>query len=221
MLDERMVYSCGYWRNAATLDEAQEAKLDLVCRKLELRPGLRLLDIGCGWGGLAQFAAERYGARVVGITLSAEQAMVAERRCAGLPVEIRLQDFREMKETFDRTASLGMLEHVGSRNYRAYMEVVHRSLVPGGLALVHTIGSCVSQASTDPWLAKYIFPDAVLPSIKQLGEAIEGLLVMEDWHNFGPITTARSSPGTRTWLAPGHCSRATTNAFGGCGASTC
>jgi len=185
MLDRRMVYSCAYWRSAATLDEAQEAKLDLVCRKLGLQRGMRLLDIGCGWGGLAHFAAERYGAQVVGITLSRAQAAVAERRCAGLPVEIRLQDYRSVAGTFDRIASLGMLEHVGPHNYRAYMEVVRRCLADDGLALVHTIGNSYTRASTDPWLSKYVFPDAVLPSIKQLGEAMEGVLVMEDWHNFG------------------------------------
>ncbi|MFU8833083.1 MAG: class I SAM-dependent methyltransferase, partial [Wenzhouxiangella sp.] len=134
MLDRRMVYSCGYWRSADCLDDAQEAKLDLICRKLDLQPGQRLLDIGCGWGSLAQYAAEVYGVEVVGVTVSREQAMLARERCAGLPVDIRLCDYREFRdidESFDHVASVGMVEHVGSRNYATYMKVAERCLKPG------------------------------------------------------------------------------------------
>jgi cyclopropane-fatty-acyl-phospholipid synthase len=112
MLDRRMVYSCGYWKNAGNLEEAQEANLDLTCRKLGLQPGDRLLDIGCGWGSFAGYAAKRYGVSVVGITVSREQAALAWEFCAGLPVEIRLQDYREMNEPFDHIVSIGMFEHV-------------------------------------------------------------------------------------------------------------
>ena len=108
MLDPRMQYSCAYWKEANTLEEAQEAKLDLICRKLDLEPGVKLLDIGCVWGGLAEFAASRYGVSVVGITISKEQHQLARDRCKGLDVEIRLQDYRDLNDTFDRVVSVGM-----------------------------------------------------------------------------------------------------------------
>ncbi len=185
MLDARMVYTCGYWKDAQTLDQAQEAKLDLVCRKIGLQPGMRVLDIGCGWGSFAKFAAEKYGTEVVGITVSKEQVELAQKRCVGLPIEIRLQDYREVTGTFDRVVSLGMFEHVGVKNYRTYMEVVHRLLPDQGIFLLHTIGGNISVPSTDRWIGKYIFPNSMLPSIAQIGNAIERLFVMEDWHNFG------------------------------------
>ncbi|HKI73349.1 MAG TPA: cyclopropane fatty acyl phospholipid synthase [Pseudomonadales bacterium] len=184
MLDERMIYSCGYWRNANNLDDAQEAKLDLACRKLGLKPGMRVLDIGCGWGGAARYAAETYGVDVVGVTISHEQVEKAEEVCAGLPVEIRLQDYRELDEKFDRIFSIGMFEHVGFKNYRRYMEVASRCLKENGMFLLHTIGFPLSSAKIDPWIAKYIFPNSMLPSVKQIGKAMENLFVMEDWHNF-------------------------------------
>ncbi len=185
MLDARMVYTCGYWKEVKTLDEAQEAKLDLVCRKIGLQPGMKVLDVGCGWGGFAKFAAERYGATVVGITISKEQAALARERCKGLPIEIRIQDYREVNEQFDHIISLGMFEHVGEKNYREYMEVAARCLKPGGLFLLHTIGSNESNKVMDPWIDKYIFPNAFLPSVQHIAKASEGLFVMEDWHNFG------------------------------------
>ncbi len=185
MLDSRMIYSCGYWKDATNLEEAQEAKLDLICRKLKLEPGMKLLDIGCGWGGLAKFAAERYEVLVVGVTISKEQAVLAKERCAGLPIDIRLQDYRDITEQFDRVVSVGMFEHVGYKNYREYMEVVHRVLVPSGLTLLHTIGSNRSVHSTDPWIDKYIFRGGMLPSVKQIATASERLFALEDWHNFG------------------------------------
>jgi cyclopropane-fatty-acyl-phospholipid synthase len=186
MLDKRMVYTCGYWKDATTLDEAQEAKLDLVCRKVGLKAGDRILDIGCGWGSFAKFAAEKYGASVVGITVSVEQAALARERCKGLPIEIRVQDYREVNEQFDHIISLGMFEHVGVKNYRTYFEMANRCLKDGGLFLLHTIGSDFSAATGDPWMEKYIFPGGMLPSVTQIGKATEGLFVMEDWHNFGP-----------------------------------
>lgn len=186
MLDPRMIYSCAYWRNADSLDAAQEAKLDLVCRKLGLEPGMQVLDIGCGWGGAAQFAAERYGVSVTGVTVSRNQAAAAEERCKGLPVRILLQDYRSLDGRFDRIYSLGMFEHVGFRNYRVYFETARRLLVEDGLFLLHTIGSNVSLETTDPWIERYIFPNSMLPSMAQIASAVEGLFVVEDWHAFGP-----------------------------------
>jgi len=186
MLDRRMIYSCGYWKDAATLDEAQEAKLDLVCRKLGLKAGMRVLDIGCGWGGTAMFAAERYGVSVVGITVSAEQVKLAQDACRGVDVEIRLQDYRDLDGRFDRVLSIGMFEHVGQKNYATFMAIVRRHLADDGLFLLHTIGSNRSVTSVDPWLERYIFPNSMLPSARQIAAAAEGRFVIEDWHSFGP-----------------------------------
>lgn len=185
MLDDFMAYSCGYWKEASNIHEAQVAKFDLICKKLEFKPGMRVLDIGCGWGGFAKYAAKNYGVEMVGITLSENQAQLAKEACAGLPVEIRVQDYRDVNETFDRILEIGMFEHVGVKNYRTFMEMVHRCLKPDGLFMLHTIGSNKSGVVTDPWIAKYIFPNSHLPSIAQIGEAVEGLFSMEDWHNFG------------------------------------
>jgi len=185
MLDPLMIYSCGYWKTAQTLDEAQIAKVDLVCRKLQLRPGMRVLDIGCGWGGAAKYVAEHYGCSVVGVTISEEQQRLGQEMCQDLPVEIRLQDYRDLDETFDRVYSIGMFEHVGYRNYRRFMEVVRRVLAEDGLLLLHTIGGNRTVHTTDPWINRYIFPNGMLPSVRQIGDAAEGLFVMEDWHNFG------------------------------------
>jgi cyclopropane-fatty-acyl-phospholipid synthase len=186
MLDPRMIYSCAYWREANDLASAQEAKLDLICRKLRLEPGMRVLDIGCGWGGAAQFAAERYGVQVTGVTVSKNQAAAAAERCKGLPVTILLQDYRSLEGQFDRVYSIGMFEHVGLRNYRTYFSHVRRLMTEDGLFLLHTIGSNVSERSTDPWIERYIFPNSMLPSIAQIAKASEAYFVMEDWHSFGP-----------------------------------
>jgi cyclopropane-fatty-acyl-phospholipid synthase len=185
MLDKRMIYSCGYWKYASTLDEAQDAKLDLICRKLDLQPGMRLLDIGCGWGGTAKFVAENYGVDVLGITVSKEQVVLGKEFCRGLPVEIRLQDYRALKGTFDRIVSIGMIEHVGYKNYTTFMNVVRRSLREDGLFLLQTIGGNQRVSGCDPWIERYIFPNSMLPSPGQLSAAIEGLFVLEDWHSFG------------------------------------
>lgn len=185
MLDSRMTYSCGYWENGADLEEAQRGKLDMICRKLQLKPNMKLLDIGCGWGGLLKYAAENYGVSGVGLTISKEQAELAEKHCAGLPVEIRLQDYREIEGIFDGVVSVGMFEHVGYKNYRTFMEVARNCLQEDGLFLLHTIASNNSVRTCDSWFDKYIFPNGMLPSIRQLGGALEDRFIMEDWHNIG------------------------------------
>jgi len=186
MLDSRMIYSCAYWRNAHDLEEAQLAKLDLVCRKVGLKPGAKVLDLGCGWGGFARYAAEAYGAEITGLTVSREQAVLAARRCRGLPIEIRLEDYRAARGRYDAVISLGMLEHVGPKNYRTYMEVSQRCLAPHGVALIQTICNNCSARYIDPWMDRYIFPNSVIPSLDQLAVAMQGLFVLEDVHNFGP-----------------------------------
>lgn len=184
MLDKRMTYTCAFWENVRTLDEAQEQKLDLTCRKLKLQPGMHVLDIGCGWGSFAKFAAEKYGVRVTGITISKEQAEMARERCKDWPIEIRLADYRKLDEPFDAIASLGMFEHVGYKNYDAYMKTVHRCLKDDGLFLLHTVGGNTAHTFTDQWLNKYIFPNAMIPTMRLIGQFIEGLFVMEHWQNF-------------------------------------
>ncbi|HEV2613544.1 MAG TPA: cyclopropane fatty acyl phospholipid synthase [Gammaproteobacteria bacterium] len=188
MLDKRMTYTCGYWKKAKNLEQAQEAKLDLVCQKLGLKPGMTVLDIGCGWGAFLQYAAEKYGVKAVGITISKDQANLAKRNCRDLPVEIRFEDYRELNkssEKFDRIVSLGMFEHVGHKNYKIYMKTMRHCLTDDGLFLLHTIGRNDTSYTTDEWIAKYVFPNGMLPSIKQIGQSIENVFVMEDWHNFG------------------------------------
>jgi len=185
MLDARMVYTGAYWRKASNLDDAQQAKLELICRKIGLKAGMRVLDIGCGWGGFAKYAAEEYGTKVLGITVSAQQADYAKRVCAGLPVEVRLQDYRELRERFDRIVSLGMFEHVGHKNHYIYMQVARRCLEDDGLFLLSTIGDNITTAATDAWISKYIFPNGDVPSLAQIARASEGLFIIEDLHNFG------------------------------------
>jgi cyclopropane-fatty-acyl-phospholipid synthase len=185
MLDSRMLYSCGYWAKAANLEEAQEHKLELTCRKLELRRGERLLDIGCGWGGLARYAAENYGVEVVGITISAEQQKLAQERCLGLPVRIELMDYRKLGGRYDKIVSIGMFEHVGPKNYPAYFDAALRLLDSDGLFLLHTIGCHATCRKTDAWIDNHIFPNGKLPSARELATALEGRFLIEDWHNFG------------------------------------
>lgn len=185
MLDPTMCYSCGYWKEASNLHEAQLAKLELACRKLQLRPGMTLLDIGCGWGSLAEHAARHHGVKVTGITISKQQAELARERCRDLPVDIQLCDYRDLAGQYDRILSIGMFEHVGQRNYDSYFATVDRLLADDGLFLLHTIGSNTSRISADPWINRYIFPNGILPSIRQIAEASEEYLVVEDWQNFG------------------------------------
>ncbi|MBU1166779.1 cyclopropane fatty acyl phospholipid synthase [Patescibacteria group bacterium] len=185
MLDKRMVYTCAYFKDVDDLDLAQEAKLNLVCRKIGLKENDKVLDIGCGFGSFAEYAARHYGAKVVGITVSKEQAKLAKKYTSGLPAEIRLQDYRDVNEKFDHIVSLGMIEHVGYRNYRTYMELAHKCLNDSGLFLIQTIGSLETSKATDRWIEKYIFPNSLLPSLDYLAKSTEGLFVLEDLHNFG------------------------------------
>ncbi len=186
MLDKRMAYSCGYWRNAHSLEDAQEAKLDLICRKLELDEGMTLLDIGCGWGGLAQHAASHYGAVVTGISPAGEQVRVARERTRGLPVTIDQLDYRDVSGSFDRIVSVGMMEHIGPKNLQTFFDVCRERLHPEGLMLHHTIGSNESKLRSDPWFDKYIFPGGVVPSLEQITGAALHHWAIEDVHNFGP-----------------------------------
>ena len=186
MLDKRMVYTCAYWTDdAQNLDEAQEAKLDLVCRKLKLKKGDRVLDIGCGWGSFLKFAAKKYGIEVVGVTVSKEQVKLAKELCRGLPLEIKLMDYRALTGRFDYIVSLGMFEHVGTKNYATYFKKARQLLKEDGLFLLHTIGMGNGTMPMDPWIEKYIFPNGMLPSMAQIGKCVEGLFIVEDWHNFG------------------------------------
>ena len=185
MLDERMNYSCGFWKDAENLNQAQQEKLDLICRKMQLEPGMSVLEIGCGWGAFAKYAAENYGVSVHGVTISKEQKILAEKICQGLDVTFELQDYRELNTEYDRIVSIGMFEHVGYKNYREYMEVATRCLKDGGLFLLHTIGRNTSDTTTDAWTNKYIFPNGMTPSAQQVSASAEGLLQLEDWHSFG------------------------------------
>jgi len=185
MLDSTLSYSCAYWQRAATLEEAQRDKLDLICRKLDLQDGERLLDIGCGWGGLAQHAARNYGAKVLGITVSKEQQALARARCAGLPVRIELMDYRDLGGQFDKVVSVGMFEHVGVRNYAPFFAIADRLLKDQGLFLLHTIGSYRPTRQVDPWINKYVFPNGQLPSAAQIAASVEKHFLIEDWHSFG------------------------------------
>lgn len=193
MLDKWMIYSCGYWRNGArNLDEAQEAKLDLSCRKIGLKANDSVLDIGCGWGGFLMYAAEKFQAKGVGISVSKEQVDYAKAKSKGMPVEIRFQDYRDpivdekgKPKKFDHVVSYGMVEHVGPKNYRAFMEVVAKHLNPQALFLLQTIGQPTSRITNDPWTHKYIFPNSQAPSIAQLARAAEGIFAVEDIHVFG------------------------------------
>ena len=189
MLGEPMAYSCAYWTGADTLDAAQNAKLELVCQKLGLRPGMRLLDIGCGWGSLLRHAAEHHGVQCEGLTISQAQAEWTQQRCQGLPVTVKLADYRSFEVApgarFDRVASIGMFEHVGNKNYPAFFDVARRALKPDGLMLLHTIGKTRHHEATDPWIDRYIFPNGQLPTLGQITDCVDAAWVTEDVHNFG------------------------------------
>lgn len=188
MLDTRMIYSCGYWKDADDINEAQKNKLDLICRKLGLKPGMRVLDIGCGWGGFIEYAAENYGVEAVGLTVSTEQAKRANSTITNDNVSVWVQDYRDIssEERFDTIVSIGMFEHVGSKQYPIYMEKVNELLKDGGLSMVHTIGANKPSQLGDPWITKYIFPNSNLPTIEEIDRSAHDFFTMEDWHNFGP-----------------------------------
>lgn len=185
MLDPTMSYSCAYWENANSLEEAQLAKLDLICNKLQLKPGERLLDIGCGWGGLAFHAAKKFGAIVTGVTISKEQQQWAQSQCSGLPISIVLMDYRDLEGTFDKIVSVGMFEHVGSKNYKAFFDKIKSLLKNDGLTLLHTIGTQEFVPHTDKWIDRYIFPNGSIPTAYETVVAIGDALIIEDWHSFG------------------------------------
>ena len=197
MLDPYMQYSCGYWKEAQTLEQAQRAKLRMICEKLQLKPGMTLLDIGCGWGGLAQFAAQNYGVSVHGVTISAEQQKLAQARCAGLDVG-----------SCCRTTAIWIASSIAScrsacsstsgQNYETYFSVAARNLKPDGLFLLHTIGSNQTDLNVDARIDKYIFPNGCLPSVRHIAEASDGRFVMEDWHNFGADYDRTLMAGWRT-----------------------
>lgn len=185
-LDETMAYTCGYWNDSvSTLKESQYQKYDLICRKLGYKPGERVLDIGCGWGGFAKFAAEQYGVRVVGVTISREQAVYARQYCRGLPIEIRIQDYRDIADgPYDHVTIVGMLEHVGCRNYPAIFQKVSDVLRPGGNLMTHLIGTTYTDPVRDPWFHRYIFPNGELPDRWALSKASAGVLSRVDFHEF-------------------------------------
>ena len=179
MLDPTMSYTCGYWRAGATnLEQAQHDKNELICQKLELEPGMSIVDLGCGFGSFAKHAQENHDVRVIGYTLSKEQAQIAKDFC-----DVRVEDYRKVTGTFDRVISMGMLEHVD--NYREYMKVVYRHLADDGISLFQTIGVNHSRGQSHPWINRHIFPNGSLPSLAQLCSAMEGRLVLEDLENFG------------------------------------
>lgn len=191
MLGPSMAYTCAYWRDARSLDEAQFAKYDLICRKLDLRPGERVLELGCGFGGLAKFAAEKYGVSMVSINISSAQMQYARQICQGLPVQLVECDYRDVERynpqhlPFDKVVSVGLCEHIGHKNYQTFLKIARENLKKDGLFLLHTIAKNVSNAFTDPWIQKYIFPHGMLPTLKMLGQASESYFVTEDVHNLG------------------------------------
>lgn len=191
MLGKSMAYSCGYWRQTQSLDQAQFAKYDLICRKLGLRSGEKVLEMGCGFGGFSKFAAENYGVSLVSINISSEQMRFARKLCEGLPIQLVECDYRDINRynpqniKFDKVVSIGFFEHIGYQNYQTFMQVTKDNLKKDGLVLLQTVGKNISHAFTDPWIQKYIFPHGMLPTIKLISQAAEQFFVIEDIHNFG------------------------------------
>jgi cyclopropane-fatty-acyl-phospholipid synthase len=185
-LDEYRQYSCAFFNGSRDLDKAQQDKMRLTLEKLDLARGETLLDIGCGWGGLARYAAENFGARVTGVNISKAQIGFARNHCRELPVKIVEADYREMEGQWDKAVSVGMFEHVGPRNYPAYFKAVDECLADDGVFLLHTIGANETTQASDPWIERYIFPCGKLPSQAQIAEASEDRFVIEDTHNLGP-----------------------------------
>jgi len=207
MLGNTMAYSCGYWTSptsptspitheAKSLDEAQNNKFDLICKKLQLQRNDHVLDIGSGFGGLAKYMVDNYGCKVTGINISKEQLKYSRELCAQYIKNGQIKfidcDYRATpliwpdNEKYDKIVSVGFCEHVGTNNYKVFCQKAYDCLKDGGLFLLHTIGGNVSVTSSDPWMDKYIFPNGILPSVSQLSSAAENLFVIEDWHNFGP-----------------------------------
>ncbi|MDR0477159.1 MAG: cyclopropane fatty acyl phospholipid synthase [Desulfobulbaceae bacterium] len=185
MLDSSLVYSCAYWERAENLEQAQEDKLEMVCRKLQLKAGEKLLDIGCGWGSFMAYATRHYGVEATGVTVSKEQRQYALDRYKDLPLKVELADYRDLQGKYDKIVSIGMFEHVGAKNYATFFNAAKRLLQDKGLLLLHTIGNNATTRSSDPWIDKYIFPNGQIPSAAQIARALEKYFLIEDWHNFG------------------------------------
>lgn len=185
MLDPRMVYTCAYWKDAKNLEQAQTNKLELICKKIGLKKGMKVLDVGGGWGSFVTYAAEKYQVHGTNITISKEQKQLADQLCADLPVENLLIDYRDIKGKFDAVVSIEMIEAVGYKNYRQYMQKMYDCLPEGGIFLLEAIISNHSTTHTNPWIDKRVFPGGMLPSLQQISAAVENLFVIEDVHNFG------------------------------------
>jgi len=183
-----MQYSCGYWKDATDLNTAQVNKMKLIATKLMLKPGMTVLDLGCGFGGLAKFLAENYGVSVVGCTISAEQVKFGQRLCQGLPVTFELCDYQklDLNKKFDRIVSVGFMEHVGFHNYRTLYKIADKYMEDDGLFVLHTMGR---NSSTSPgtckWSHVYVFPNGWFPKLEDLITQAEDLFVVEDVHNIG------------------------------------
>lgn len=191
MLGQTMAYSCAYWKDANDLNSAQIAKYELICKKLHLSSQDTLLDIGCGWGGLAAYAAENYGCKVVGVSIASNQISYAKTKFKHLPIEFYNADYRDISiynpthMQFTKVVSVGAFEHIGHKNYLTFLNLMKQQLNDNGLFLLHTIGSNETVTTADRWINKYIFPNGALPSMVQLSNSIETSFIVEDWHNFG------------------------------------
>ena len=198
MLDPYSQYTCAYFKDTNDLNVAQEKKMDLICRKIHLKPTDEVLDIGCGWGGFALWMAEKYGCKVTGINLAEGQVRYAKNHIKNSNVEILNMDYRDIprfQRKFDKVTSVGMMEHVGYKNHRKLMENVKEVIKPSGLFLLHHCAVDKSMTTSNQWTTKYIFPGAILPSMAQIAKSAEGLFVMEDWHNIG----AHYDPTLMAW----------------------
>jgi cyclopropane-fatty-acyl-phospholipid synthase len=203
-------YTCCFFNQAENLEEAEVEKLEMVCNKLDIQPGDKVLDIGCGWGGFARYAAETRGCHVTGISISKEQIEYARKYAEGHPVDIIESDYRDLPKLydnrhFDKVVIIGMIEHVGYKNYRRLFEIIHQLLDDNGRFLLHTIGNSHTTTVVDPWIEKYIFPNSMAPSMRQLAASAEQLFVIQDWENYGhyyaPTLAAWHENFHRNWEA--------------------